>query len=58
MKHIHNEYQQPFLLEPTKLNRLVGKIHERLADHPNSTLYDRFEVFLSGSRREEMTNSR
>jgi hypothetical protein len=55
MKHIHKEYQQPFLLEPTKLNRLVGKIHERLADHPTSTLYDRFEVFLSGSRREEMT---
>jgi hypothetical protein len=55
MKHIHKEYQQPFLLEPTKLNRLVGKIHERLADHPKSTLYDRFEVFLSGSRREEMT---
>ncbi len=55
MKHIHKEYQRPFLLEPTKLNRLVGKIHERLADHANSTLYDRFEVFLAGSRREEMT---
>jgi hypothetical protein len=55
MKHIHKEYQRPFLLEPTKLYRLVGKIHERFEDHPNSTLYDRFEVFLSGSRREEMT---
>lgn len=55
MKHIHKEYQRPFLLEPTKLNRLVGKIHERLADHTNGTLYDRFEVFLAGSRREEMT---
>jgi hypothetical protein len=55
MKHIHKEYQQPFLLEPTKLNRVAGKIHERLADHTNSTLHDRFEVFLTGSRREEMT---
>jgi hypothetical protein len=55
MKHIHKEYQRPFLLEPTKLNRLVGKIHERLADHTNGTVYDRFEVFLAGSRREEMT---
>jgi hypothetical protein len=55
MKHIHKEYQRPFLLEPTKFNRLVGKVHERLGDHTNSTLYDRFEVFLAGSRREEMT---
>jgi hypothetical protein len=55
MKHIHKVYQQPFLLEPTKLNRLVGKVHERLADHASSTAYDRFEVFLAGSRREEMT---
>jgi hypothetical protein len=57
MKHILKEYQQAFLLEPTKLNRLVGKIHERLADHANSASHDSFEVFLTGNRREEMTST-
>jgi hypothetical protein len=57
MKHIHKEYYQPFLLEPTKLNRLVGKIHERLADHTNVASHDSFEVFLTASRREEMTTA-
>jgi hypothetical protein len=55
MKLIHKEYAQPFLVEPTKLNRIVGKIHERLADHANSSLHDSFAVFLTGNRREEMT---
>jgi hypothetical protein len=55
MKVIHKDYQQPFLVEPTKLNRIVGKIHERLADHANSDPHDSFEVFLTGSQREEMT---
>jgi hypothetical protein len=55
MKQIHKGYQQSFLLEPTKLNRLVGTIHERLADHTHNASHDSFEVFLTGSRREEMT---
>jgi hypothetical protein len=55
MIHVHKQYQQAFLVEPTKLGRLVDKIHERLADHPNITLHDTFEVFLTGNRREEMT---
>jgi hypothetical protein len=55
MKHIHKEYQQAFLLEPTKLNRIVDKIHERLADHPHCALRDSFEASLTGDRREEMT---
>jgi hypothetical protein len=55
MKHIHKEYAQPFLIEPTKLLRIVGKIHERLADHTNCTPHDSFEVFLTGNQREEMT---
>jgi hypothetical protein len=54
MKHIQKEYQQSFLLEPTKLQRLVSKIHERLADHPSTACNDNFEVFLAGNRREEM----
>ena len=55
MIHVHKEYQQAFLVEPTKLGRLIDKIHERLGDHQNTTLHDSFEVFLTGNRREEMT---
>lgn len=47
--------KQPFLLEPTKLGRLVDKIHERLGDHQNIRLHDTFEVFLTGNRCEERT---
>src|SRR5437899_3201042 len=53
---VHKEYAQAFLLEPTKLTRIVDKIHERLADHQCTTTRDHFEVFLSGKRREELTS--
>jgi hypothetical protein len=53
---VHKEYVQAFLLEPTKLTRIVDKIHERLADHKCTTSCDHFEVFLSGKRREERTS--
>ena len=33
MKQIDKDYQQPFLIEPTKLTRLVDKIHDRLGEH-------------------------
>jgi len=56
MKNVYKEYEKPFLLEPTKLGRLVDKVHERLGDHANTTVHDSFEVFLSGDRREEMTD--
>jgi hypothetical protein len=56
MKQIHKEYEQSFLLEPTKLTRLIDTIHERLGDHPRTTTHDHFEVFLSGNRREELTS--
>jgi hypothetical protein len=52
---VHKEYAKPFLVEPTKLTRLMDKIHERLGDHQCTTTRDHFEVFLSGKRREEMT---
>jgi hypothetical protein len=55
MKLIHKEYQQPFLVEPTKLERIVGKIHESFAAQSNSAVQDSFEVFLSGNQREEMS---
>jgi hypothetical protein len=55
MKQVYKEYTRAFLLEPTKLTRIIDKIHERLADQQNVTTRDHFEVFLKGDRREEMT---
>jgi hypothetical protein len=54
MKQIHKEYSQAFILEPTKLTRLVDKIHERLGEHQPTTKRALFEVFIAGNRREEM----
>lgn len=54
MSRIHKEYEHGFLLEPTKLRRLVDTIHDRLGDHKNTTTHDTFEVFLTGNKREEM----
>ncbi len=56
MMQVHKEYTRAFLLEPTKLTRLLDTIHERLGDHQCSTTHDHFEVFLSGKRREELTS--
>ena len=56
MQHINKEYKQAFLLEPTKLTRLIDKIHERLNDQQNTTQRDHFEVFLSGDHREEVSS--
>jgi hypothetical protein len=53
---IDKGYQKPFLIEPTKLTRLVEKIHERLGEHADTTTNDLFEVFLSGNRHEELTS--
>src|SRR5262245_36974910 len=55
MISMHKEYHQAFLLEPTKLRRLIDKIHERLGDHQNTVPVDTFNVFLTGDRREETT---
>jgi hypothetical protein len=55
MTQLHKEYDQAFVLEPTKLTRLVSIIHERLADHANTSTHDTFDVFLTGGRREGMT---
>ena len=56
MKQIHKDYERPFLLEKTKLDRLMDIIHDRLGEYQNTTKRDDFEVFLSGQRREEMTS--
>ena len=56
MQEITKEYTQSFVLEPTKVTRLIDKIHERLAEHPNTTRQDRFSVFLKGNHREEVTS--
>jgi hypothetical protein len=47
MRIVKKTYQRAFILEPTKLTRLVGVIHERLEDHPCDNQSDTFEVFLS-----------
>jgi len=57
MKQIHKDYQRAFLLEKTKLDRILDVIHRLLGEHHHATKqHDDFEVFLSGQRREEMTN--
>ncbi len=54
MKQSHKEYEKAFLVEPTKLTRLLERIHERLGDQEPAQ--DKFEVFLTGGRREEATS--
>src|SRR6185295_8014846 len=44
MKQIHKIYPKPFLLEKTKLDRLMAIIHGRLGDHQGTTNRDDFEV--------------
>jgi hypothetical protein len=56
MKQIHKDYPRAFLLEKTKLDRLMDIVHALLDEHQNTTKHDDFEVFLSGQRREEMTS--
>src|ERR1017187_9455386 len=55
MKQIDKKYGRSFLVETTKLTRLIDKIHERLGDHPHTTTHDAFEVFLSDKRHERLT---
>src|SRR6266446_386627 len=57
MKQIHKDYPRAFLLEKTKLDRLMDIVHALLDEHQNTTKHDDFEVFLSGQRREEMTSA-
>jgi hypothetical protein len=55
MKQINKTYERPFLLEKTKLDRLLDVIHGRLGEHQGTTKRDDFDVILSGQRHEEMT---
>jgi hypothetical protein len=52
--NLRKEYDRAFLLEPTKLTRLVDTIHERLDVQPTVMVVDHFEAFLAGSRSQEM----
>jgi hypothetical protein len=54
MNEIHKEYASPFLLEPTKLNRIIDKMHERLRDHDPTMKLDKFDVFLSGNQHQQL----
>jgi hypothetical protein len=56
MEISYKEYQAAFLLEATKLERLMEVIHERLGDHPTAVVQDHFEVFMTGNRCDELTN--
>lgn len=56
MKQIHKDYERPFLLETTKLDRLMDTVHGLQGKHQNTTKREDFEVFLSEERREKMTN--
>ena len=56
MKKVDKEYPHPFLLEPTKLNRIVDIIHASFSATPNATIEDHFDVFLTGDRREEFSS--
>ena len=47
MKELRKEYQRAFLLEPTKLRRLIEIVHERLGDQRHTASRDSFEVFMS-----------
>jgi hypothetical protein len=50
MKQIHKDYERAFLLEKTKLDRVMDIIHSLLGEHHNTTKHDHFEVSLSGQR--------
>lgn len=56
MQEITKDYDHAFLLEPTKLIRLVDKIHDRMADFQSTNIRDRFEIFSLGNRREVVTS--
>jgi hypothetical protein len=55
MIQVDKQYGKAFLVEPTKLGRLLDTIHECLTAQENATLDDTFEVFLTGHRHEAMT---
>jgi hypothetical protein len=52
---IRKEYKRPFILEETKLTRLLEVMHGCLAS-PDVVTNDHFEVFLGKNRVEEATN--
>jgi hypothetical protein len=54
MTQIDKEYHRSFVIEPTKLRRLMDTIHERFVDLPHDTISDRFRVFLDGQVEEKI----
>ena len=55
MPQVYKEYNHHFLLEPTKLTRIVDTIHGCVATIPGVILSDSFELFLNGDRHEELS---
>lgn len=56
MKRVQKEYTYAFLVEPTKLTRLIDLIHERLGEHNETIVRDHFEAFLPDKRVEEVSS--
>jgi hypothetical protein len=53
---VYKEYNRHFLLEPTKLTRIVDTVHDCIAAVPGVTAHDNFELFLKGARHEELSS--
>jgi hypothetical protein len=56
VREISKNYRRAFLLEPTKLRRLIEIIHDRLCNQQHTAYRDSFEVFMCASHREDMNN--
>jgi hypothetical protein len=56
MTRAYKEYNRHFLLEPTKLNRIVDTIHSCIGTIAGVTLHDNFQLYLKGDRREELSS--
>lgn len=56
MRTVQKEYQQSFILEPTKLDRFVNLIHERLEDYGFPNQVDSFEVHLKNNVVDELSS--
>lgn len=56
MPQVYKQYNRRFLLEPTKLTRIVDTIHGCIDTIPGITQRDDFHLFLKDTRREELSS--
>jgi hypothetical protein len=55
MKTIRKEYQRPFILEPSKLSRILDVAHDNLSSATQGQIADSFEISMAGNRTEQAT---